>query len=276
MSDLNKDWKKTRKIYWSDEKHDDFNDLGNVRPDVPKGYKYKRTNVFFCIWAWALYHIIAVPILWVGMFFKGIRVEGRSHLRNVKGSGAFVYGNHVAYSDVTKYQTIVFPFRTVNILGYSDSLAIPVVKHLVRALGYLPLPLKGDLDNLIALNDAFKFYTLKRKQLVLIFPEAHIWPYYTKIREFGYGSFAYPASINVPVIPTTTVWRKSKFSKRPLQTIIIGEPIFPKANYDANQNKIYLHDECLKSMRNMANSRKQYEYIEYIYVENSEKKGGIF
>ena len=70
--------------------------------------------------------------------------------------------NHVAISDVFKFQAYVFFFRRrVNILGYPDTLTMPVVRNLTRALGYLPLPLPGDLKNMVSLVDSFKFYLEK-------------------------------------------------------------------------------------------------------------------
>ena len=35
----NKDWKKTKTIYWSDELNDDFDELLKERPKVPKNYR---------------------------------------------------------------------------------------------------------------------------------------------------------------------------------------------------------------------------------------------
>ena len=35
-----KDWKKTKEIHWSDEKHQDFNEIGLKRKGIPEGFKY--------------------------------------------------------------------------------------------------------------------------------------------------------------------------------------------------------------------------------------------
>jgi len=146
----NKNWKKTKTIYWSDERHDDFDEVGLSRPSVPKNYKYERRNRVQNFFYDVFYFGVAVPLIWIWMLFMDIRVKGKENLRDIKHTGAFIYSNHVAITDVTKYQTRVFPFRRVNILGYSDSLSIPVARHIVRSLGYLPLPLKGDIENMAA------------------------------------------------------------------------------------------------------------------------------
>ncbi len=263
---------KSRVCYYHDELRDDFNELGLSRPSVPEGYKYKRTNWFNNILSGFLYHIIAKPIIGLYCVCHGIRIKGRKNLKLLNGSGAFIYSNHVAISDVFKFQAQVFFFgKRVNILGYSDSLSMPIVRNLTRALGYLPLPLKGDIKNMVALGEAMEYYYHK-KQYILIYPEAHIWPYYTHVRPFRDGSFSYPAKCNAPVLPTVTTWRKSKLSKKPKQTVYILEPIFPKEGLSMNENKIYLHSECLKAMQKKAEEVSQYEYIKYIKVDESENK----
>ncbi len=268
-----KDWKKTRTIYWKDEVNDDFDEVGLSRPSVPKGYKYKRTNPINNFFSGILYHGIAKPVLGIYCFFKGIRIKGKENLKLLKGQGAFIYSNHVAITDVFKYQAYVFFWRKrVNIIGYPDTLSMPIVRNLCRALGYLPLPLPGDLKNMVNLQDAMKFY-IEKKQFILIYPEAHIWPYYTKVRNFHSGSFNYPARLESPVLPIVTTWRKSKLCKKPKQTLYILEPIFPDPNKSSADNKTYLYEKTLEAMQKCANSVVQYEYIKYIKVEpESEKK----
>lgn len=268
-----KDWEKTRTIYWKDELNDDFDEVGLARPPVPKGYPYIRKNPVSGFLYGILYHCVAKPVFAVYCLLKGIRFEGKANLKELKGRGAFLYCNHTAITDVFKFQCLLFFFgRMVNILGFSDTTSMPVVKWIARGLGYLPVPLKGDLENLIALGESCDYYVNKKHQHVLIFPEAHIWPYYTKIRNFTSGSFNYPARSNAPAVPIVTTWRKPKIGKKPKQTVIIGRPIFPKEELDVNSNKNYLHDKCLKVMKDMASSKEQFEYIKYIKVEDNEEK----
>ena len=267
-----KDWKKTRIIYWKDEINDDFDEVGLSRPSVPEGYKYKRTNPFNTLISGIFYHGIVKPIFFVYLFFKGIRVKGKGNLNKIRGQGAFIYSNHVALSDVFKYQAYVFfARRRVNIIGYPDTLSMPIVRNLARALGYLPLPLPGDIKNMVALMDAMKYY-IEKKQFILIYPEAHIWPYYTKVRNFHSGSFNYPAKLEAPVLPIVTTWRKSKLCKKPKQTLYILDPIFPDPNKTTAENKQYLYEETLKAMQKCADEVEQYEYIKYIKVEDDAQK----
>lgn len=262
-----KDWKKSKTIFWKDELHDDFDEVGLSRPPVPENYHYKRTNVINNFFSGILYHGIAKPVLGTYCFFKGIKVKGKRNLKELHGKGAYIYANHTAISDVFKYQAYAFFLRKrVNILGYSDTLNLPVVRNITRALGYLPVPLEGDMKNLIALSNACDFY-INKKQFVLIYPEAHIWPYYTKIRNFSAGSFIYPAKFNTPIIPSVTTYRHVWYSKKPRQTIFIGKPIYPDSSLSLSDSKLQLHDACLKAMNEMSNRYKQQEYLKYIHVE---------
>ena len=270
----NKDWKKTKTIYWSDELNDDFDEVGLSRPGVPDGFQYIRKGFFNTLIGGILYHGIAKPFLGIYCLFKGIRWKNKSYLKELKGGGAFFYANHTAITDVFKLQSLVFFFgRRINILGYSDTLSMKFVAKLAWWLGYLPVPLKGDVKNLIALGSACEHY-VKKGQYVLIYPEAHIWPYYTKVRNFSGGSFIYPSKSSQPVVPVVTTWRKPLIGKKPKQTIYFGHPIFPKEGVSEMENKEYLHTECLKAMQEISNSVPQYEYIKYVKVDkkNDEKK----
>ena len=107
--------------------------------------------------------------------------------------------------------------------------------------------------------DCFKYYLYNKKQDILIYPEAHIWPYYTKIRPLRAAAFHYPAKFNVP--------RKRKNSK-PRKALVIGKPIVPKKDLSVSENKVYLRNETQKAMDTIASSYNQVEYIKYIKKED--------
>lgn len=256
------EWEKTRTIYWSDELNDDFNDLGIDRPRLAANYKYVHKNIFVRLWDGLLYYGIAKPILATYCFFHGIRFKNRKVLKKLNHVGAFIYSNHVAISDAFKFAAYIIPFKKVNVVGYSDASSIPVAKHLVKSLGYLPIP--QGRENFNNFTKAIEYLVKIRKQYILIYPEAHIWPYYTKIRHFKTVSFHYPANMDIPVVPAVTVFRKSKFSDKPKQTVIFGEPIYPDPTLTVLQNKQMLAAKCFEEMEEISNSVKQYEYIKYI------------
>lgn len=247
--------------FYRDELADDFEELGLKRKKLPDNYKYKRKNKIYIIASNFLYYLIAQPILSVVCYIKGIRVENKKVLKKFKRQGAFIYQNHTNIMDVLQLQAYVDKWQRVNILGYSDSLSIPIVKRLVKALGLMPIPnSKNNYKNFL---DAMDFY-LNKGEHILIFPEAHIWPYYTKIRPFKDSSFHYPAYFNKPVIPVCTVYRRGLFKfSRPKETLVVGEPIYPNNDLSIKDNKAYLRNECYNQLVKISNSYNQYEYFKY-------------
>ena len=121
------------------------------------------------------------------------------------------------------------------------------------------------LGNLKKLKDAIHHY-INEKEIILIYPEAHIWPYYTHIRNFKDVSFTYPAELNKPVVPAVTIWR-GKEGRKPKQTIIFCKPIYPNPELTPYENKKFLHEQCLREMKEASDKYPQVEYIKYIRVE---------
>lgn len=256
---------KNRVIYYKDELHDDFKEIGLKRPPLKENYKFKRENWFNNLLSNFLYYCIAKPVFYIFNFFSGVKYHNVKYLKQFKKEGLFIYANHTSFYDVYTIQACVVKGKRTNIVGYSDTTSLPIVKHIARALGYLPLP--SDFNNIKRFQEALEFYIKDKKQNILIFPEAHIRPYYTKIRHFESASFHYPAKLMAPVIPIVTTYRKRRFLKKPGMDIRVGKVIYPKENLTLRENKIYLAEECYKQMVEIANSVPQYEYIKYIKQE---------
>lgn len=257
--------KTNRVIYYKDELNDDFGELGLSRPPLPENYKYIRKG-FSRFFSALLYYLIAYPILRLFCFFAGVRIKGKKKLKKLKKQGYFLYGNHVGWIDaITPAVMIAFPKRA-NILAYTDALSIPIARRLLRPLGYLPVTDKlSDTKKLYKAID----YCLAQNQSIAIYPEAHIWPYYTGIRKFSSLSFRYPARSGSPVVPFFSTFRKSKFSDKPKMTINIGEPIFPDKNLTIAENTQMLAKETYEYMLKCSKELANYEYIKYIKCDDS-------
>lgn len=255
---------KSRIAYYTDELNDDFGEIGLSRPDLPSNYQYVHHNIFRSFFGRLLYFVVAKPILAIYCFFHGIRVQGKENLKGLKKTGAYIYANHVSHTDPFKFQVIASNTRRVNIIGFTDVLTIPVVRTLLRMSGYLPVPNKGDLNNLRRLNDAVGYYVNKKHQFLVVYPEMHIWPYYTKIRHFDPTTLLYPATHPAPIVPAVTVWKKRGGNKKPKQIVKFGKPIYPDATIDPNQNKDILFAQLYQAMDELSRSEEQYSYIQYI------------
>ena len=76
-----KDWKKTKEIHWSDEKNQDFNEIGLKRKGVPQNYKYIRKSPIYWFFSHLLYYVIAKPLLWPYIFLHGVRTKNKKALK---------------------------------------------------------------------------------------------------------------------------------------------------------------------------------------------------
>ena len=98
---------------------------------------------------------------------------------------------------------------------------------------------------------------------ITIFPEAHIWPYYTKIRPFKPVSFRYPAELNVPSFCVTNTYQKKGNGFRIVS--YIDGPFYPDENLNFQERKKDLRDRIYNCMV----ERSQNSNIEIIKYVNS-------
>jgi len=249
-------------IYYSDELNDDFAPGLKVAKPVQITEKYDylaRKNVIVKFFSFLLYRVIATPVAIIYMrLFKGLRVKNARNLRKIKG-GFFLYGNHTQVAgDAFTPSVLTFPKRA-NILVHPDAVSIPFVRVLVPLLGGVPVP-----SNLGATRNLIKAmpYYLKKRQAIVVYPEAHIWPYFNGIRDFTDSSFAYPFLFDVPAVAFTVTYRQSKIFKnaRPLVTVTVGKPVYPK---DCS-GKTEMREKIYSFMVETVKKEKSFAYVEYI------------
>ena len=110
----------------------------------------------------------------------------------------------------------------------------------------------------------------KENNCVAIYPEAHIWPFYTGIRPFSDTAFRYPVKENAPVIAMVTTYRKRKglfqLLKKPGMTVIFSDPMFPDPSLSPRKAQRELRDRVYRFMEETAEGREQVEYIRYCYA----------
>ena len=74
------------------------------------------------------------------------------------------------------------------------------------------------LKNLLAEEKVIKEKYIKyygNNHPIIVYPEAHVWPYYTKIRPFKTSAFTFPVEEEKEVYCATTTYQKSKLFKKP-------------------------------------------------------------
>ena len=102
---------------------------------------------------------------------------------------------------------------------------------------------------------------IKQGYAITIYPEAHIWPYYTKIRPFKVVSFEYPVKLKTPVFCFTNTYQKYGKKQDKVQIVsYIDGPFFLDETLTAKQK---LRDEVYNCMVERSKN-SNVEVIKYI------------
>lgn len=200
--------------YYNDELNDDFaEDKDKINPiKIDENYKYIHKNLLWNITAIILYRIIfSIPVYIHTKIKYKFEIVNQEALKKEKKNGYFIYGNHTnEFIDPFFPTFITFPKR-VYVIANADNVSIPGLKIAIRMLGALPVP-----DNIKASKNFFKAikYYINKNRVIAIYPEAHVWPFYTKIRNYKSVSFKYPIELDKPVYSFTTTYQQFENNKR--------------------------------------------------------------
>lgn len=253
---------KNKVIYYCDELNDDFANTNIIQKPLGENFKYIHTNLIWKIASFFLYYIIALPIAYAtNKFFNHNKVVNKKLLKPYKKTGYFIYANHTQHiNDAFCNPTIAFPKKNYVICS-PDAFSIPGIKNVVQMLGAIPLPssLHEYRDYLNWLDEV-----IKKNNVITIYPEAHIWPYYTKIRPFKSNSFKYPIKKSVPVFSITHCYQKRRFSSKPKIVSYIDGPFYPNSNLSLNEQSDELRNKVYNAMCERSQYHSTYEYIKYV------------
>lgn len=257
--------KPRKTIYYTDELHDDFSPTnGQIHTvSITGDYPYlPPKNPFWHALAFLCYRMLATPVAWVWMYvFRGMRVKNRKAVRKIR-SGYFLWGNHTQVcGDAFTPSLLTFP-RKANVIVHPDIVSIPVVRHLVKMMGAVPVP--GDLPCARKLFCATQHF-IERGQVITTYPEAHIWPYFNGVRHFSDSSFSTPLILGVPSVAFVVTYRKRRLFRflPPPVTVTLSDPIYPQEC----KNKTELRNRVYHFMRDTIDKEGSYAYVQYIKKE---------
>lgn len=155
---------------------------------------------------------------------------------------------------------IAFPTKAY-IIANSDNISIKGLKTANKMMGALPLP--ESKNSTKSFLKAIQYY-IKRGKAVSIYPEAHVWPYYTKIRDYKSVSFKYPIKYNAPAFACTTTYQKYKKNKARI-VIYIDGPFWADRNLGNKDAQEKLRDDIYNVMIEKANN-SNIEVIKYVKI----------
>lgn len=256
-------------IYYQDELKDEFSLAQITQKKIDENYKYDGIPIIRNITHFIFYRIIAIPIASVYLKFKyGHKIVGKEKIKQYyqeqkkkKNNTSFVlYGNHTNDIADALIPTMITLPKAAYVIVHPNNVSMPVLGAINPSLGAIPLP-----DNLAAgrnFNKCIKDKIKKGCPLV-IYPEAHIWPFYTKIRPFRDSSFKYPIKYNIATFCFTNTYQKHKFKKTPKIVTYIDGPFYADNSMSEKENRFMLRNNVYDSMCQQSKNNTV-ELIKYI------------
>lgn len=253
-------------VYYTDQRTDEFSGAKITPKVIDESYPYLPASP---LWGWArfaAYRLIAMPVgyvyckLWHRAGFRN-----RGLLRQVKGQGFFVFGNHTQQGADPFLPTLMLFPRSVYVLVHPDNVSMPVLGRVTPLLGALPLP--SGLKAMANFREAIRT-RIRQGCAVMIYPEAHIWPYCTWIRDFPATSMKFPVELDAPSFAMTTTYHRRRFGKRPRTVTWLDGPFYPDPSLPKRARAQDLRDRLYEAM--VWRSRESdLEYIRYEKKENT-------
>lgn len=212
--------------------------------NISEDYEYVRKGKLFNICSYLLYYGIAVPIIFlITKLVYDLKIEGRENIANLK-TGAVSVSNHVLVLDCAMVG-LALDDKKVYYTTLESSFKIPFVRKLIKLLRAIPIPKENKNKPYFAkaLDDI-----LNEGNIVHFYPEASLWPYYNKLRNFKTGAFRFAVKNDVPIIPMVFTFRRPSairrvFKRKSDVTLTILKPI----KYESEETDIRQKIETLKN-----------------------------
>ncbi len=252
-----------RTIYYEDELNDDFAGTCIDQCKVDENFKYVHTNPLWRACAFLLYYLVAFPLVW---FFERVimrvRFVNKKAVKKYRKTPFFLYGNHTGWYDSFTANLIYFPVRG-SIIVSADTVSIKGLKNIVQMLGAIPVP--STVRGFRKFSEAVDLY--HQSSNITIFPEAHIWPYYTGVRNFSDASFGYAVKHGCPVFAFFTAYTAPRgflscFRKANI-TVYVSDAIFPDEGLSDREARKNLRDKVYNFMTEKS-KMSDYEVYEYV------------
>ncbi|MDO4742055.1 MAG: 1-acyl-sn-glycerol-3-phosphate acyltransferase [Candidatus Saccharibacteria bacterium] len=270
-----KDIPENERIFYYENEEDDpiktEEQENKVEVGLPKDYQFIPKNPFKRLYGSILYRGFKIFGQYYERGYWQAKIYGREKLKEARGKGYIIYANHTnPFHDVFG-PAIVADRRIFTIISPVNLLVPGIGKYLPLIGG---LPLGKSKEEKAAFNEAVD-KRLAQKNCLVIYPEAHVWPYATNIRKFPAGdrSFKYATRNSLPIFTMTTTYHKRKDKKRgdlPRMDIYIDGPFYLDPEKSEDENRAMLAKKAYESMRKMS-EHNSYEYFKYIKKGDKEK-----
>lgn len=262
-----KDIPKSERVFYYESETDDpiktDEQEKKIEVGLPEGYEFIPKNIFVRMYSAVLFRVFWIFGQWYEKRYWQAKFYGREKLKEARGKGYVIYANHTnPFHDV--FGPAIAADRRIFTIISPVNLKIPGIGKLLPYIGGLPLGKTTEEKK--AFNEAVD-RRIEQKKVLVVYPEAHVWPYATKIRKFPAGdrSFKYAVRNDVPVYTMTTTYHKRKDKKHgdlPRMDVYLDGPFWPDKDKSEAENKAMLADKAYKSMVKYS-KKSTYEYFEY-------------
>lgn len=249
-------------IYYEDELNDEFSKSSIEPRIIDENYKYVHKNPLWNLCSFVLQNILSVPIkiLYAKIKFR-IKYIGKEKIKTYRNEGYFIYGNHTQpFADTFIPSIPMYPKRNFLIVN-PVNISLKGTGTLVEMLGAMPIPSnKSAMKNFL---EAIK-QKMNKGYAITIYPEAHIWPYYTKIRPFKDVSFKYPIQLKKPAFCITNTYQSYGKNNKKIKIVsYIDGPFYPNKELTLKEQQKELRNKIYNCMEERSEN-SNIEHIKYI------------
>lgn len=249
-------------IYYEDELNDEFSKSSIEPRIIDENYKYVHKNPLWNLCSFVLQNILSVPIkiLYAKIKFR-IKYIGKEKIKPYRNEGYFIYGNHTQpFADTFIPSIPMYPKRNFFIVN-PVNISLKGTGTLVEMLGAMPIPSnKSAMKNFL---EAIK-QKMNKGYAITIYPEAHIWPYYTKIRPFKDVSFKYPIQLEKPAFCITNTYQSYGKNNKKIKIVsYIDGPFYPNKELTLKEQQKELRNKIYNCMEERSEN-SNIEHIKYI------------
>lgn len=255
-------------IYYSDELNDEFSIPKIKERVIDQNYKYKH-NILWDLCSYFLQNFLSMPIKvsYLKIRFRA-KCIGKEKFKECKKEGYFIYSNHTQpFADTFIPSVANYPKRNFLIVN-PVNISLKGTGTLVEMLGAIPIPSsKEAMKNFLNIIE----HRVNKGNSITIYPEAHIWPYYTKIRNFKDVSFKYPVKLEKPVFCVTNTYQARGKNKDKVKIVTyIDGPFYTDKGSTLKERQKALRDKVYHTMVDRSKN-SNIEYIKYVKKEEAKE-----
>lgn len=243
-----------KKIYYYDDYNTDVIKSKDQEFELNDNYKWIHKNIFYIIFSYLLYWIFFVISFFYIKFILHVSIKNRSVLS--KRSNYYLFINHTQMIGDAFMPPFITRFKRPFFVVNKANLGIPFLGKLLPMLGALVIP--SGIHDMIKFRKSLKYYG--KKHPIVVYPEAHVWPYYTDIRPFNDGAFQLAIEDEKDVFCATVTYQKSKWFKKPKVIIYVDGPF----EVDKTSSKKEQVNLLKNDVRNKMIERSKLSNVKYV------------